>query len=702
MRTLLCWSRLCVPLLLLVGGCGQNEEFGAQTRAPAPEGAPGLSQSLGQLEAGVSRAEDLSAIKRLQKAYGYYLDKGMWRDLSALFTEDAVANYPAGVYVGRDSITEHVYRNVGGVEVGEVGLGDGRLYNHINMQPVVHLDAGADTARGRWRAMAMFGRYGTGQAVWAEGVYNMRYRKVDGVWKIADLEYHAGFGAPYSEGWGANPEAEPSSRERRLPHPADRQRETVCEGFPEACIIPFDYDNPGTSDDAFVWHVPDELPPDDATDRAVKAAQLHHRATLLRDEADIENLQRIYGYYLDRAQWRQLADLFAEDATVEYAQMGVYRGAERIRDFFTLFGPEGLEDGWLFDHLQLQTLVTVAADGRSARARSREWGMTGRHEGEAFWHDGVYENRFVKEDGVWKIQSLRYYPTYITHYDAGWASDARPAPGPSETLPPDGPPTADYAIYPEAHVPAYHYPNPVTGERPVYPGEGAPARASVAAIHMDRGSFEPSPADDPQARVAEARQLLQSVKDHHEIENLENAYGYYLDKNLWDDLANLFAENGSMELAQRGIYRGRERVRDFLYTVFGDPGPVEGRLGNHLHMQPVIQVDEEGDTAQVRSRMMQQLGFGGRPSMGAAIYQNDLVREEGRWKFLATHAFNTFTAGYEGGWADNPGTRLPGPSEELPPDGPPTVRFGMFPTVYEVPYRYPNPVTGSTESVAPR
>src|ERR1700733_7630980 len=159
-----------------------------------------LRARIGQLAAGVQAAEDVRAIKKLQRAYGYYLDKGMWEDLSALFTEDAVANYPAGIFVGKDSIRRHLYMNVGAVKMGELGLGDGRLYNHMNIQPVVHLEPGGSTAKGRWRALAMIGTYG-GSAVWAEGVYEIAYRKEGGAWKIHTLDYYSGFGAPYQTGW---------------------------------------------------------------------------------------------------------------------------------------------------------------------------------------------------------------------------------------------------------------------------------------------------------------------------------------------------------------------------------------------------------------------------------------------------------------------------------------------------------------------
>lgn len=650
-------------------------------------------QRIARLAAVVEKAEDLRAIKKLQKAYGYYLDKGMWTDLAEFFTEDAVANYPAGIFIGKESIREHLYRNVGGGEIGDVGLGDGRLYNHMNIQPVVHLDSSGDTARGRWRAMAMFGRYGAGPGIWAEGVYNMHYAKENGVWKIADLQYHSGFAANYEEGWGViNPDADGISPVRTLPHAADEVRNIACDGFPAACVVEFNYENPGNSIDAHVWTLPDNISPsadDSEQDQHAQVSNLLHRTQLLKDELDVENLQRIYGYYLDRKMWDELAELFADDGTIEMAQRGVYVGKSRIREFLNLLGDEGLIHGELNDHLQLQTIVDVAGDGLTAKARSREWNMIGLIDSHGEWSAGLYENTFVKQNGEWKIKALHYYPTFITDYESGWTVDAQPAPGISAALPPDFPPSEEYEIFPKAYVPAFHYENPITGNAPTYPEIGAPSQTIIQATMMADSNFKPALVSDIDTSLTEAERLIGRVKNHQDIENLENAYGYYLDKNLWDDLAELFAVDGSMELAQRGVYIGRERVRAFLFNVFGNGGPAEGRLGNHLHMQPVIHVSEDGTTALVRSRMMQQLSFSGRPSMGAAIYANEIVKEDGIWKFKSTHAYNTWSAGYAAGWKNSPPEpRVPGPSENFPPDTPPSFEFSMFPNIYEIPFRY--------------
>src|SRR5690242_6405044 len=205
-----------------------------------------LRERLARLAYDVQSAEDISAIKRLQRSYGYYVDKGLWKDVAEFFTDDAVANYPAGTFIGKASIREHLYRNVGNVPVGQVGLGDKRLYNHMNIQPVVHLDPGGQTGKGRWRAYAFFGSLG-GNATWAEGVYEMQYRKEGRTWKIARLDYYSGFSAPYATGWVAPQasavpptSAQPAPAPRRaLAHPADRERNVECDGFPRACIAPF-------------------------------------------------------------------------------------------------------------------------------------------------------------------------------------------------------------------------------------------------------------------------------------------------------------------------------------------------------------------------------------------------------------------------------------------------------------------------------
>jgi hypothetical protein len=184
----------------------------------------------------------------------------------------------------------------------------------------------------------------------------------------------------------------------------------------------------------------------------------------LEDERAIENLENAFGFFADKALWKEAADLFADDATLEIGKRGVFVGKQRILEYLTWLEPHGLTRGKLFNHIHLQPLVTVAPDGQTARARLRFLAEVGDYEKSAELGTGTYENEYVKENGVWKIKKLHCYFRMYTHYVDGWAKTALPNTRPEKNLPPDRPPTVVYDIYPATFIPPYHYKNPVTGK----------------------------------------------------------------------------------------------------------------------------------------------------------------------------------------------------------------------------------------------
>jgi hypothetical protein len=195
---------------------------------------------------------------------------------------------------------------------------------------------------------------------------------------------------------------------------------------------------------------------------ALKArlAAVEKRAQAAEDHLAVADLQRIYGYYVDKCQWEQVADLFARDATLEINGRGKFIGLARIREYMRHFGPP--PEGLLMNHIQLQPVVHVAEDGLTAQCRARALCMVGRMGGEAMWGECLYENEYVKEDGAWKIAVLKSYQVFYTPFDKGWALEASPLLGAFDDLPPDVP-TEPYPVFPEFFVPPYHYKNPVTG-----------------------------------------------------------------------------------------------------------------------------------------------------------------------------------------------------------------------------------------------
>jgi hypothetical protein len=184
----------------------------------------------------------------------------------------------------------------------------------------------------------------------------------------------------------------------------------------------------------------------------------------LEDHDAVENLQATFGFFFDKGLWEDAADLFVSDGTFEYGQSGVYIGQERIRRAMLLLGPEGLAQGYLNNHMQLQPVIMVADDGATATGRWQGMVMLSEPGANAIWGVGIYENTYVQEDGVWKIASLHFYPSAFADYDRGWMRGALPMKGPSALFPPDQPPTEVYRSLPGNHIPPFSYDHPVTGE----------------------------------------------------------------------------------------------------------------------------------------------------------------------------------------------------------------------------------------------
>jgi hypothetical protein len=210
-------------------------------------------------------------------------------------------------------------------------------------------------------------------------------------------------------------------------------------------------------------------PPARSIDTQVDA--LTARVVRLEGARAVKKLQRAFGYYVDRGLWDEAADLFADAGTIEIGADGVYVGKARIRDYLKALhgGQDGLIYGQLNEWVTLQPVVDVAADGRSAKARWRDLGMLGQYKQHAEWRDGIYENDYVNEGGVWKIRSLHLFVNFVAPYEKGWAR-LKPGEGlvqsaASKAMPADRPPTTGYAPFPASQLPPFHAANPVTGKR---------------------------------------------------------------------------------------------------------------------------------------------------------------------------------------------------------------------------------------------
>ncbi|HYK26215.1 MAG TPA: nuclear transport factor 2 family protein, partial [Steroidobacteraceae bacterium] len=562
-----------------------------------------------RLEREILRLEGVSTVKRLQRALGYYLDQAAWDEAADLFADDATIEVGLdGVYRGRERIRRYLYA-LGG---GRRGLAQGELHECFQLQPLIKMSPDGCSAQARWRAFLMEGRLGE-RALWGEGPMQARYAIRDGAWRIESLHLYQTFLVPYEGGWLRNRDVtEAKLLSARLP--PDAPPTEVYEPWPGVHMAAFDGPGPAET-----------LSFPSSSDPAVAA--LEHRVLFLHDAAQIENLVSAYGYCLDKQQWDALAQLFAEDATMEISQRGVYVGRASIRRALELFGPQGIERGHVHNHMQMQPVIHISSDRRRAWVRSRAFSQLGAFQGGGIWHGGLYENELVNEDGVWRFRTDHVYTTYFAHYEQGWMTGPRPTPKPSDKIPPDRPATEVYESFPEVYIPPYHYRHPVTG-RPIEIASGTTGATGAArapaeyAFPADAGAQQPAaavPVPEPLAGLA-AR--VQRLDDERAIENLQRSYGFFVDKALWQATADLFTDEGTLEIGGRGVFAGKARVLEYLRWL--EPkGLVRNKLFDHMQLQPIVTVAPDGASARGRWRFFAQVGeFGKSALWGLGTYEN--------------------------------------------------------------------------------
>jgi len=194
-------------------------------------------------------------------------------------------------------------------------------------------------------------------------------------------------------------------------------------------------------------------------------------------------------------------------------------------------------------------------------------------------------------------------------------------------------------------------------------------------------------------QLAEAGATLRRLADERQIERVQRAYGYYVDKAMWDNVADLFATNGTLEIGGRGVFVTKARVLQYMRIGLGPDGPRAGIVIDHTQFQGVVHVAPDGQTAKGRWRAF-VMGIGRGPVIGVVTYENDYVREDGVWKIAALRAPFVMYTEAQTGWETSAVINTKPSSFPPLPDRPPSVLYETYPTVYAPPFHYTNPVTG--------
>ena len=549
----------------------------------------------------VIRLESLRAVKDLQRSYAQYAQFGLWMDMADLFATHGRLIWGEESIEGREAIAAWLEGHGGPVS------DPGALNTELIDDPLVNLSVDGLSAEGRWRGLSLRGD-GKGKAWMEGGLYENEYVLEDGRWRIAVLHYFPQYEGRYETGWS-------NVGQQDLP------------------IIPYHF----TVDETGI-PIPEPEGPPPASEATVPA--LAERAAALNDEDDVRNLQHAYGYYVDMRMWDDVVDLFTEDGVIEIGGK-VYRGRAGVRQAMELMGPEGLSHGILNDHLPFDTVVRVMPGGLEAFARGTELAMIGDADaGPARWKVSGFRNRFIREDGLWKIREMRITPVMDADYATGWGDGAL-----GRAKPP---------------MPAMLGPNPVTG-RPV-----AVTGFALAAQEPLTGSA-PEGSRPLTSDLSEVRRRLLRSEAWDGTENVSSAYGHCLDDFQWPCLAGIFAEEGNKQSPFAGYYFGRDRIAGAATAMYGetpDPSTVmRQRIPIHWRIAPVIHVSHDGRSTLLRTYLFHPNTAKYDPSTGepntrntiqTGMYPNDqAVLEDGIWRLWTVTIDEPYMMmpNWQGGWS---------------------------------------------------
>lgn len=584
----------------------------------------------------VERTEAVRAVKTLQASFAQYAQFGLWSEIGALFADSGRFVFdgsigPAQTANGPAAVAEFLRNRYGG---GRDGLDARGLSTMMIDAPVVNIAGDGNSARARWQAMVFHGH--DGEARIEGGVFVNEYVRERGVWKIATAHYHPQYDGPYEVGW-------------------------VNWGGGDLPVVPYHFD----SDTAGI-----PIPPaaGDAPAGGATLAELQARVDALNDEDRVRNLEAALGFYEDRKMWDDVVDLFAQDGVVEIGGQGVWHGPAAIRRWLESVGPAGLAHGELNDRVQLGVTVTIAPGGNEAFARGIELGMLGAADQEkGWWELATFRNRFVKEDGAWKIRELRRFVQMKTDIFEGWGKSRIVEPAPAGARAPDAPvPSAD-AVEPGFAVPAFLAAHPVT-DRAVAAAGGKLVATSPLTAAIAPGRFVP-------VSLAEARRRLARSAAYDGIANVSAAYGFFLDDGNARGWAGVMAKNGFKETPFQGYHIGRDRL--IAARAQGEPRTIQPGISYHWTVQPVVLVSDDGRSATGRFRLFQPrtgktVGAAGDffgASFWGGMYHDRYVLEDGIWRIwelTLDEPYITPVAWKDGVWAKAKDPAVP-PRPRVPP-----------------------------------
>jgi uncharacterized protein (TIGR02246 family) len=138
---------------------------------------------------------------------------------------------------------------------------------------------------------------------------------------------------------------------------------------------------------------------------------------------------------------------------------------------------------------------------------------------------------------------------------------------------------------------------------------------------------------DDQAAFREVAERLRRLEDMNEIRQLYIDYGRHLDAGDAAAYATLFARDAKLRLGPVMRADGREQIEQVAATVVKPPADGAAR-SVHVLSSPRVEITGDGDTADGECVWTAiSLAPDGSPRVLVGRHVDQLVREDGRWRF---------------------------------------------------------------------
>ncbi len=348
-----------------------------------------------------------------------------------------------------------------------------------------------------------------------------------------------------------------------------------------------------------------------AEEDAGRLARLARDVDRVESVRAVKRMQYAWALYVDLGEWDRAAALFTDQAELAHGD-DRFSGRAAIYDYFVRVigkGASGLPEKTVHAPFLMAPIVTLSADGNSAKGRWHAFSMRGSYGGDASWQGGIFENEYLRQDGVWRISKQIFAPTMLGPYDGGWR-----------------------AFAPEMPLVPYHYQTGDVG-KPFDLGAEVPAGAGEGAA------------------LPELAARVQALRDEDAVRNLQNAWGYYQDFRMWDDVLDLFEPTGRVSIYGEGEWQGRQGLRSWL-DAQGPAGLRYGEVNDRIQHDVVVEIAADGRTARARGLELGMLGENNDKAWWTlGRFDNLYAKRGGVWRIAHMRRAQWLKTDYDKGWA---------------------------------------------------